>query len=333
MRRRSRPRPAFVCALVVAAATALAPSPTAATGPRVQTVKIHYRSYSGHRRTAIVLLPASYDRRHRPELPLIISPHGRGLTGRGNARIWGRLPAFGNFAVVNPDGQGRRLGPYSWGYAGQVEDLARMPEILRVTLPWLRIDRTRIYAFGGSMGGQETLLLLARHPKLLAGAAVFDSVTDFARQYRSFPRLRCDNACRRFWKRGFGRSLQHLAREEIGGSPRTAPRAFARRSPITYVRRIAASCVPLQIWWSVADKIVLDQRKQSERLFREIRRLNPLAPAYGFAGFWHHSHEMQASTRLPLALITFGLLPPNPRVNAGGMHGVFAPAQSAWCRS
>jgi hypothetical protein len=113
--------------------------------------------------------------------------------------------------------------------------------------------------------------------------------------------LRCDHACRRLWKKKFGRGLQQLAREEIGGSPRTAPRAFARRSPITYARRIAASCVPLQIWWSVGDRIVLDQRRQSERLFRELRRLNPLAPVSGFAGYWLHSHEMQAGTRLPRA--------------------------------
>src|SRR5215208_436680 len=168
--------------------------------------------------------------------PLVISPHGRGLSGRTNAAAWGDLPALGNFVVVNPDGQGRRLGPYSWGYAGQIEDLARMPAIVRAALPWLKIDRSRVYAFGGSMGGQETLLLVARHPGLLAGAAVFDAVTDFARQYRAFPQLGCAGICARSFRRtgAFGRSLQGLAREEIGGSPKTARAAFARRSPITY---------------------------------------------------------------------------------------------------
>src|SRR5215208_1175648 len=220
---------------VVAGAVAAAPPATAAASSTagVHTIKIHYRSYAGFRRAAFVVLPAGYSRADGGALPLIISPHGRGLTGRGNAATWGDLPAAGGFAVVNPDGQGRRLGPYSWGYAGQIEDLARMPEILRRALPWLKIDRTRIYAFGGSMGGQETLLLVARHPDLLAGAAVFDSVADFARQYRAFPRLRCNYGCRERWNGSLGRNLQHLAREEIGGSPKTAPRAFASRSPIT----------------------------------------------------------------------------------------------------
>ena len=43
------------------------------------------------------------------------------------------------------------------------------------------------------MGGQETLLLVARYPHLLAGAAAFDPVVDFALQYRDFPRLACSS--------------------------------------------------------------------------------------------------------------------------------------------
>src|SRR3954447_8776599 len=325
---------AAVALVAAAAATAAAPAPAPARAhATVQTVRIHYRSYAGIRRSAWVVLPAGYSRLDRPELPLVISPHGRGLTGRGNAAAWGDLPAVGGFAVVNPDGQGRRLGPYSWGYPGQIEDLARMPEIVRATLPWLQIDRTRIYAFGGSMGGQETLLLVARHPGLLAGAAVFDAVTDFARQYRAFPQLGCVGICRQNFRRtgDFGRALQGLAREEIGGSPKTARAAFARRSPITYASRIASSCVPLQLWWSSGDRIVRDQLHQSEGFYREIRKLNPLAPVTAFAGFWIHSYEMQSTTRLPLALKTFDLIPPDPNVHSGGILVVPAPEESAWC--
>ncbi len=319
--------------VAVAAAVAIAAPGRAGakTHAAVSTIKIHYRSYAGIRRAAFVALPAGYSRADGRPLPLIISPHGRGLTGRGNAAAWGDLPGLGGFAVVNPDGQGRRLGPYSWGYAGQIEDLARMPEILRRALPWLKIDRTRIYAFGGSMGGQETLLLVARHPNLLAGAAVFDAVADFARQYRAFPRLRCNYSCHERWRGSFGGSLQHLAREEIGGSPKTAPRAFAYRSPLTYARRIAQSCVPLQIWWSVSDRIVVDQQAQSARLFRDLRRLTPLAPVSGYEGFWVHSYEMQAGTRLPLSLMNFDLIPFDPYIWSGGIRVTAAPEASPWC--
>ncbi len=205
-----------------------------------------------------------------------------------------------------------------------------MPEIAQRTLPWLQIDWRKIYAFGGSMGGQETLLLLAQHPRLLAGAAAFDSVADFARQYRSFPLIPCDKACRKTWHGPVGKSLQSLARRETGGTPKSRPLAYALRSPVTYARSIAASCVPLQLWWSLSDRIVANQHQQSGALFETIKRLNPKAPVQAYVGYWAHSHEMQAKTRLPLALAAFGLLlQDHPRRLMHGMMRVVAEPEDA----
>ena len=276
---------------------------------KVRIWKIAYRAHNGDRRNAYVALPASYRPGHAPAIPLVISPHGRGVSGRTNLKLWGQLPAVGGFAVVSPDGQGRLLGNYSWGSAGQIDDLARMPQIVRLTLPWVHIEKRRVYAYGGSMGGQETLLLLARHPHLLAGAAAFDPVVDFALQYHEFPKLACTARCRKTWDGPVGRSLQALARTELGGSPKKDPHAYELRSPITYVRAIAFSRVPLQVWWSPHDQIVIDQQRQAGRLVRAIRALNPKAALVGFTGGWRHSAEMRAKTRLPLALEVFGLLP------------------------
>jgi hypothetical protein len=103
--------------------------------------------------------------------------------------------------------------------------------------------------------------------------------------------------------------LQGMARREVGGSPSGARLAWKLRSPITYVRKIATSGVPLELWWSSKDAIVLNQARQSKRLFDEIRRLNPDAPVTAYQGFWRHSAEMRHNTRLPLALAQFGLLP------------------------
>ena len=172
----------------------------------VRIWRIAYRAHNGVRREAFVAFPRSYRPGHAPPIPLVISPHGRGVTGRGNLRLWGQLPARGNFGVISPDGQGRRLPNYSWGSAGQIDDLARMPQIVKLTLPWVHVDAHRIYAVGGSMGGQETLLLVARHPHLLAGAAAFDPVVDFTLQYREFPRLGCSKSCRKLWNGPVGRS-------------------------------------------------------------------------------------------------------------------------------
>jgi pimeloyl-ACP methyl ester carboxylesterase len=328
-------------ALAVAfTALALAPSAIAATGPseestttsvtrgRVTLWHFAYRSHTGTPRGVWVVLPKWYGPVLHPALKLVISPHGRGLDGRANANLWGGLPAKGNFAVISPDGQGRRLGDYSWGSPGQIADLARMPAIARSGLPWLQIDTRKIYAFGGSMGGQESLLLLARHPRLLAGVAAFDAVADFAQQYRAFGKLRCNAHCLRDLGEPLGRRLQGLARSELGGSPRQRPLAFALRSPITYTRAIAASCVPLQIWWSPADRVVVDQQRQSGRFFWKLRGMNPHAPISGYVGFWIHSHEMRWSTRLPFALRRFGLLPPSTVTGHEGLHVVQPPRDS-----
>ena len=273
-----------------------------------RTIQIEYRTHDGYRRAAYVLVPDWYGPDQHPRLPLIISPHGRGVPADDNADRWGDLPATGAFAVVNPEGQGRRFARFSWGYPGQIADLARMPQIVEHALPWLRIDKSRIYAFGASMGGQESLLLLARHPSLLAGVAAFDPVTNMAKRYRDFQRLGCNRACMRQWGAALGKGLRLKAREEIGGTPSTARHAFAARSPLTYVRRIAHSGVPVQLWWSRVDRVV-NPRDQSVPFARALRRLHPRAPLHTVVGRWPHSAAMHPYSMLIPALKLFGLFP------------------------
>lgn len=291
--------------LVLGAPVLAAPKPPPAG---VRVVKISYRAHDGLSRRAYIILPSWYGPGAHPPIPLVISPHGRGVGARINVRRWGDLPARGPFAVINPEGQGRTLTLFSWGNRGEIRDLARMPQIAEHALPWLRIDRRRVYAFGGSMGGQETLLLVARYRRLLAGAASFDAPTNMAARYKAFDALRN------------GLWLRHLARLEIGGSPRADPRAYAGRSPLDFAREIADSGVPLQIWWSTRDSIVVDQQRESGLLYREIKRLNPEAPVTQFVGTWAHTTEMNAHGYLPYALSRFGLLrshqPPPPPVHA-----------------
>jgi poly(3-hydroxybutyrate) depolymerase len=286
---------------------------SAAAAPEVRTWTIHYVSHDGVNRVAYVVLPAWYGPRDHPLLPVVISPHGRGADGRSNAKLWGDLPAIGGFGVINPDGMGRRLPRFSYGYPGQIDDLARMPDIAAKVLPWLRIDRRRIYALGSSMGGQETLLLVARHPRLLAGAAALDSVTDLARRYRELPTVPCSEACLHAWGKPYGLVLQSLLRDEVGGSPDESPGAYAARSALDQADRIASSGVPLQVWWSRDDRIVADQEHQSAALVERIRALNRCAPITEYVGWWAHSVEMRADRQLPVALIGFDLLPPGSK--------------------
>jgi poly(3-hydroxybutyrate) depolymerase len=259
---------------------------------------IRYRAHNGVPRWAVVVAPARY-RPSEPSapLPLVISPHGRGVRASTNARLWRDLPARGDFVVICPGGMGRRLPLHSWGWRGQIDDLARMPAILRAARPWLRFDPERVYAVGGSMGGHESLLLLGRRPVFLAGAVVFDSVADFALRYRQFAR------------NPHGRALQALARVEVGGTPRSNPGAYELRSPLHWAREIAGSGVPLQMWWSDADEIVVDQGTQSERLFEELRRLGPRGRLESRTGSWSHTATSYERLQLPGAADWLGLVP------------------------
>jgi dienelactone hydrolase len=253
---------------------------------------IHYVAHDGVRRAAVLLLPAGYDGQ---KLPLVISPHGRGVDEFMNARLWGDLPGEGDFAVINPAGEGRRLHWFSWGAPGQIADLARMAQV--AAAHGLNVDEHRIYAIGGSMGGQETLLLDALHPRLLAGAVAFDPATDLARRYYDFASL------------GDGAAPQALCRREVGGTPAELPAVYARRSPDHYVSQLADSGVPLQLYWSTADRVIADQREETGLLAREILRRRPVEQVWDFEGDWAHTAEMHADRRLPRALARFGLLP------------------------
>jgi pimeloyl-ACP methyl ester carboxylesterase len=280
--------------LLVVAVLLAVPVAAMAASPQVMTaaVLIHYRAHDGRVRPAWLLLPAGY---HGQRVPLIISPHGRGVSARRNTAFWGNLPTEGDFAVVCPAGQGRRLEDYSWGDPGQIADLARMPEIVKTY--GVNVNLHRVYAFGGSMGGQESLLLAAEYPQVLAGVAAFDPATDMSRRYRDFASLK---------NGGF---LRRLARVEIGGTPTTDPSAYALRSPDHYAEQLAFSNVPLQIYWSVRDQIITDQRYEAGALADRIRDLNPDVRLWDFRGDWRHTAEMWPDRRMPRALARFGLLP------------------------
>jgi hypothetical protein len=270
----------------------------------VRVWTIVYRASDGFPRHAYVVLPRWYGPKNNPLVPLVISPHGRGVPATKNLTMWGDLPALGRFAVINPEGQGRKLVLYSWGDPEEITDLSRMPLFLRQAMPWLRIAPHRVYAFGGSMGGQETLLLVAQYPKLLAGAAAFDAPTDLKTRYQTFPGI------------SNGSRTRALLRLEVGGTPWQMPHAYAIRSPLDWAKQIAFSRVPLQIWWSTRDQVVTNQAQQSGLLYREIKSLNPAAPVTQVVGTWRHSAEMPSV--LPRALARFGLMPPF-RTHAPGL--------------
>lgn len=257
----------LVAALLAGAALSRSPDRRQAAGAETRVVTLRFRGPGDHEDVVVVAMPAWYGPRHHPALPLVISPHGRGGTARGNARRWGDLPGRLDVIVLNAGVSGRRLQRDSWAWPPEIDELARLPRLVRGRLRYLRFDRRRVYAAGDSMGGQEALMLLARHPRLLAAVAAADPVTNFLERQRQFP-FSADS-----------RGEQRRARVEVGASPRRAPWLYLRRSPSAHAAAIAASGVPVRLWWSRRDRVVIGQPKtQAGELFAAVERLCPRAP-------------------------------------------------------
>jgi len=103
------------------------------------------------------------------------------------------------------------------------------------------------------------------------------------------------------------RGLQRLAWIEVGGTPRTNPQGYVLRSPSHWATQIAGSGVPLQLWWSDADEIVVNQRFQSAAFFDSLRRIGTRGPLDRVTGSWGHTAESYRDLQLPGAVRWLGL--------------------------
>jgi poly(3-hydroxybutyrate) depolymerase len=299
-----------VAAPLAVAMPAVAVSSAAATPDLIY--RFGYRTHDGDRSYALLLLPAWYGPARHPAIPLVICPHGRNTTPETAAKRWYNLPTADGFAVVLPAGQGRVLSLYSWGYPGQVADLARMPALAEQAVPFSHYQPHHVYAVGASMGAQEVLLLLAKHPHLLAGAIAFDPALNLANRYYQFPKL------------SGGSRLQAYARLEVGGTPAQDPAAYRLRSPSSYIHQIADSNVPLELWWSTKDQVIRNQASQAGHFYQQLLQANPAAPITSHIGDWRHTAEDSAFAVLPSALRQISLTTPTPP----SQH-LAAPAQPA----
>jgi hypothetical protein len=76
---------------------------------------------------------------------------------------------------------------------------------------------------------------------------------------------------------------------------------------MNWIEEIARSGVALQMWWSDADEIVVDQHTQSARFFDELRALGPSGRVVKVTGSWSHTAESYARLQLPGAVTWLGL--------------------------
>jgi hypothetical protein len=307
---------ASVAAAVVAPlALALYPG---GPGARTRWVDVRFTGPGGFADSVLVGLPTWYGPEDDPPLPLVISPHSRGLTPWRAARRWGDLPGRDGVVVLEPGLHGRVIPRRSWAWPPDVAELARLPRIVSSRLPYLRYDRRRVYAAGFSMGGQEALMMLARRPDLFAGVVAADPVTDLARRWGQFRSSL------------LSRGEQQAVTREVGATPSRAPWLYVRRSPLAFARTIAFSRVPLELWWNPRDPVVVDQRTQAGALYRAIRRLAPGAPVVARIHHEPHGWVFDWAHRLP-AMLGFLLAHRRPaRPPEGFAYASWRPSAAAW---
>ena len=232
-----------------------------------------------------VALPRDLDPANNPAVPLIISPYGRGITGRANLNFWGDLPARGRFAVISPEGTGGCCR--STRGAGAADRRSREHAVRRQGNAAVASDQASQRLCGGRQHGrpEDALLVLLQHPSRRAPphSPLSPRVPHFAPHN---PFLQSCSV-----RSGRSESCRRLR----------APQS-------DQLRAIAFSRLPLQMFWSTADEVVLDQRTTRPRSSNRIKELNPAAAVTGVAGSWSHSAGM--AVNLPRALQHFGLPPP-----------------------
>jgi pimeloyl-ACP methyl ester carboxylesterase len=263
-------------------AKAAGPRQALPVGPN-QTYAVPYFAWNGRSRTAVVVLPRDYVPGAAAEaLPCVVEARGRNFSAASHARCWEDLPSTRGFIVICADSSGRRDPANSWGVAGQIDDLADLPAVVEASIPWVKIDRQRLYVVGPSMGGTEALTAIALHPDVFAAGISVDGVADLAARYREYGLVdRLDD--------------RRLMRAEIGGTPRQVPFKYAVRSPSHYAGTLALCGVPLTIWWSADDKLVIHQATtQTGKLYERIRTLSPDSPVTQRIGTGSHSTMLLA---------------------------------------
>ena len=199
-----------------------------------------YTTWNGRRRTLVIAYP-----RHAPAggVPLLVTNHPAGLSLACTDRR-GVLAARGGYALACLSGQGVATRSFSYGSAGQVADLARTPQLVADRIPDARIDPSRVYLAGSSMGGTEALLVALRYPQAYDRIVALDPVTDLALRWRSLPMNR-----------------RPLLEAECGGTPVQQPLCYAVRSPAAIVPTAVGLPSQLQLWYSPDDPVSGEPRQ------------------------------------------------------------------------
>jgi predicted peptidase len=211
--------------------------------------------------------------------PLVLAPHPitwtaqqdyhGGLEGlkRGHHAGWRGLAEQYGVIVALPHGHHRRIELCSLASPEQIDDMVYL--IDHLATEGYSVDRSRVYACGLSMGGQEALIAAGRHPGRFAAVFAFNPIVDLAAWQQDLASTSVEEI------REFGTAQKIV--DEVGGLPEQVPEAYAMRSAITYADRLAQE--PTFLYWTAHDLVVPRQlERHSYRLYQAIKNRSITAP-------------------------------------------------------
>jgi pimeloyl-ACP methyl ester carboxylesterase len=229
-------------------------------------VRSWYAAWNGRRRELRIAVPTRALAAGR-SVPLLVTVRPAGLSLLCTDETMAFAGRSG-FALACPSGQGVVTRSFSYGAAGQISDLARMPALIAAQVPDLRIDPARVYLAGSSMGGTEALLVALRYPGAYVRVASLDPITDLGRRFGSLPMNR-----------------RVLLQAECDGPPSLRPGCYAVRSPQTLVPRLGA-VGGIALWYSTRDPVA-GEPLQVPRFAAALAEHG--APGFGVrVGRWGH---------------------------------------------
>jgi poly(3-hydroxybutyrate) depolymerase len=190
-------------------------------------------------------------------LPLLLAPHPITWTpeqeyqgGWDGMQKWGYHRGYYGLAdeygviIALPHGHHRREEFCSLAAPEQMADMAYLIDALDEY--GYRVDKSRVYVCGKSMGGQEALVLAGRYPDKLAAVVAFNPIIDLAAWQEDLANSPLPEI------REFGTDKR--VANEVGGLPAEVPALYAERSATTYADGLAR--VPTLIFWAEVDTIV-----------------------------------------------------------------------------
>lgn len=182
-------------------------------------------------------------------------------------------PHYGGVIVIAPQGQGQKLTGADWGYPPSIDDFANLPGLIESMLPYLKIDHSRIYTMGSSMGGQDSLAFVALYPELISAAYSNDGVSDWGLRYiQASKRIpsKLDDGHRNVLLAGIP--------YETGGTPDSNPSAYQSRSPLqSLTKNPGIAQHPIKLEVDMQDSLI--SPSQSALFYKKLKQLNPNTPS------------------------------------------------------